>query len=1314
LNDEQRIVDSAGGRMEASPAAWPDSMTRGNPESTPAGPVAYILKMFPRLSETFITNELRELRRHGVDVRIVSLLRPAGAIISSQAAPLADSAHYLPSLHESSGRKELLSSHLRLLRKNPARYLHTLALVAKRFRTTAWKRFFQGGGLAKICLEENVSHIHAGFAHTPTSVAVWTHRLTGIPYSFAAHAKDLYLSERKSLIHKMERARFVWTCTEANGRHLRSLGTSTPVHVKYHGIDLSFFTPPAGTGDGGDGVSRILAVGRHVPKKGLDDLIRAAGILRERGRDNFEVVFVGDGPERKALENLSREMKLNDRIRFLGSMSPEDVRNEYRRADVVVLPSVLLENGDRDGIPNVLVEAMAMGVPVVSTRISAIPELVRDRETGFLVDERSPEQLADRIEEVIRTPQQTRDIACRAREDVEGRFNLQENSKTLADLLSRHQRPTRCLYVSADMGVPIRGHKGASSHVRQVSRNLARAGLQVHIITPSPGPEPPEGNTFDLPIEVVSPSPRVTRFMGRLPKGRAREIVREFRRLLYNVPLARRVGDLLKEQRPDFVYERYSLCAIATGILCRRRRIPWAVEVNAPLADEERDYRTLRLGWLTRLLERWVLRHADHLFVVSHPLKRWALGQGVRPDRVTVLPNGFDSDHFRRGLDASAVRARWGWTGEEVIVGFSGSLKPWHGVGVLLDALRKALEVNPMLRLVYIGDGPERKALGKKVRKHGLEDVVRFTGAVPQNEVPLLLRATNVLAAPYLPQEPFYFSPLKVIESMAVGRPVIASGLGDIPDLIDDRCGRLVPPGQSGPLTDAILELAADLELRRRLGHAAGREARGHDWSSRVEEILTTMEEIRGTRSARLRLRVGYVLKMFPRFSETFVVNEILELERMDTEVRVFSMKTPRGPRQRGSERVRARVDVLPAPSEILKPRCFLAHARCLLRSPRRYFGALSFAITRKDRRALDKFLQAGVVADAGTREGIHHLHAHFASGPTRVAKMASMISGIPFSFTAHAKDLYWQGHRHNESHKLKKRVKLCRFVVAISEENKRFLEGLGFKVKEGRVRPVYIGLRLQEFPFRKPSERSRGPRPVILAVGRLIEKKGFHVLIEALAELRDRGESFRCFIAGDGPERESLERLITEKSLKGHVRLLGDVPLERLRRQYYRRASVMAQPCVVASDGDRDGIPTVLIEAMAMGVPVISTRVSGIPEAITDGVNGFLTDPGDVSLLADRIQAVISDSSLSDRLALEARNRVEQQFDQWKNAGILRKLFLRSARGWPPREVPAGDSSESQSTRERSAGGRAAGAESPVGDDAGVPLGASSSSPGS
>lgn len=1229
-----------------------------------AGPVVYLVKMFPRLSETFIVNEAWELRRRGVDLRIVSLMAPTGAVQSERAEALARDCLVVPDSGGRQGAAALLRDHLWLSRRFPARYRRALYLVARRFSASAWKRYFQAGAVARHAVENEAAHIHAAFAHVPASVAFWASRLTGIPFSFAAHAKDLYLSDRRSLLHKMDAARFVHTCTELNGTYLRSLGSATPVVAAYHGVELDHW-PRAETRASDGRCTRILAVGRLVPKKGFDVAVEALAILRRLGHE-VELDFVGDGPERARLEKLAEARGLNGSVRFHGSRPPDALRAHYENADLMILPSIQLENGDRDGIPNVLVEAMAVGLPVVSTRTSAIPELVRDGETGLLVNPRDAEGLAGAIARVFADPAAARRRAQQARRDVETRFDLRHNSAELADLLLRHARPTRCLYVCADSGVPVRGHKGASAHVRQICEGFLQAGVDVRVLAAEPGPMPPDGNRFAPPLEPLLPPRWADRLVARSRAQGAKSHARELRRLVLNRALYSRVKESLHGYRPDFVYQRYSLCSFAAGLACRRMGIPWILEVNAPLADEEERFRDLRWKRLTRWIERWILTRADRVFVVSQALRRWAVDLGVHPDRVQVLGNGVDTTRFNRGVDGAPARAQWGFGEEAVVAAFAGSLKPWHGGRLLLEAFAQARRTIPALRLVYVGDGPERKEIEKRARKLGVSQDVLFTGAVPQDRVPALLRAADILVAPYLPQEGFYFSPLKVLEYLAVGRAIVASRIGDLPDLVEEGCGRLVPPGRIQPLAAALRDLARDPVGRKALGRAAAKRGLREDWAARVETIIACVPDLR-LRRRPVAPRVGYILKMFPRFSETFVINEVLEIERQGLDIHVFSMKRPGGPRQEQSDRVRARIQVLPTPWHAIHPGVAGAHLRCFLRQPRRYLRAIRFAAGRRDLRALAKFVQAGVVADAARRAGICHLHAHFASGPARVAKMASMISGVPFSFTAHAKDLYWAGHNHQESHKLKKRVKLARFVVAISRENQRFLEGLGFRVKEGRVRTVHIGLRLEEFPFRPPSERPRGPRPLILAVGRLIEKKGFHILLEALAVLRSRNIRFRCVIAGEGPLRESIASAVAARGLAGSVVLAGAVPLDRLRERYYSRARVLAQPCVIARDGDRDGIPTVIVEAMALGVPVVSTRVSGIPEAVQDGRSGLLFDPGDAAAFAEGIARILAEDSLADRLAREGRLRVEDCFDLKKNAGALRKLMLRSIHGWPP-----------------------------------------------
>lgn len=1257
--------------------------------------VAYILKVFPRISESFITNEIRELRRNGIDVRVVSL-RASAAPLWSEVSEEAGRTHYLPV--PGWGLRAIARvalDHAWVLGRHPRHYRRALRVLWRRKSITSVKHFLQAATLARWCRREHVSHLHAGFAHVPTSLALWVHRLTGLPYSFSTHAKDLYLHEPRSLREKMDHARFVATCTEANGRYLNELGSDTRVFVNYHGIDVEFFRPQSTPDQVGlPDRFHIVAVARHVPKKGLDILLRACADLVTR-IPGLRVSLVGDGPERQALEALASSLGITGWVHFIGSVPPEQVRSWYARASVVTLPSIVLENGDRDGIPNVLVEAMACGIPVVATSASAIPELIQDRTTGLLVEQGNPRALATALWNVYTFPLAAAHRAATARTRLLERFDVRRQGALMAARILSAGTPSRVIYVSADSGVPVRGHKGASAHVRQVVDRFERAGVSVRLLTAEAGPAPPEGNVVSVEIEVATTNRVWERWLTRLPShSTAWVVVKELRRLAANAEFARRVGQAIRHRRADFVYERYSLCAFGSGWAARRAGVPWLLEVNAPLATEDAASRRQFFQKLTRALERRILRSADHVFVVSSPLRRWALGLGVHPDRVSVLTNGVDLDRFHPRVEIAGIRDGWGCGPDDVVVAFAGSLRPWHGVRELMKACVAARERHASVHLVLIGKGEETRPLRKWAAGHGLEAFVHFTGAVPQDRVPALLRASDILVAPYLERPDFYFSPLKIMEYLAVGRPIIASEIGDISDWIDDEVGRLVPPGSVAALARQIVDLAADSDLRDAMGAAAASRVKREDWTDRVTEILRRVDRlcatsgtspvalaenheslegavdvgyIASTETDTSNLRIGYILKMFPRFSETFVLSEILELERQGVEVRTFSMKLPTGPRQRGVERVRALQTVLPSGAVLLSARAMWTHFRVLARRPAGYVETLRFALTRRDLKALVKFGQAVTVADCALRENIKHFHAHFASGPTRVAKMASMISGIPYSFTAHAKDLYHEGHKKGANKKLKKRVQRARFLVTISEENKRFIESQGFKVKEGRIRPIHIGLNLRDFPFTAVAERPRGPRPLVFAVGRLIPKKGFADLVRAAQILKARDVSFRCLIAGEGPEDSVLRALIADCGVSDGVRLLGSVPLSRLRRTFYRRAAVLVQPCVVSDDGDRDGIPTVLLEAMAMGVPVISTPVSGIPEAVTHRHTGLLAQPGSPEDLADAIEELLTDRTLAHTVSVNGRRKVEEEFDIVRNAGALRKLFLRSALGWPP-----------------------------------------------
>ncbi len=298
------------------------------------------------------------------------------------------------------------------------------------------RRFFQAGYLAEILSGEPVAHLHAHFANDPTLVAMFTHHLTGIPYSFTAHAKDIYVKTPPELLRtEAQQAKAVITCTEYNRKYLVNqvgLTSNGKLHCIYHGLDLSQFKFERPR-DSQRGAPIILSVARLVEKKGLNDLVCAADVLRRRGRC-FQVEIIGDGPLRQGLEAQIMQLGLTGRVRLLGPLPHESVCSAYQRASIFALPCIVAADGDRDGIPNVLPEAMASGVPVVATPVSGIPELIEAELHGLLVPPNSPVQLAEALDRLLTQPELCGRLARAARHKVENCFSVERGASRLLAL----------------------------------------------------------------------------------------------------------------------------------------------------------------------------------------------------------------------------------------------------------------------------------------------------------------------------------------------------------------------------------------------------------------------------------------------------------------------------------------------------------------------------------------------------------------------------------------------------------------------------------------------------------------------------------------------------------------------------------------------------------------------------------------------------------------------------------------------------------------------------------------------------------------
>jgi glycosyltransferase involved in cell wall biosynthesis len=405
---------------------------------------------------------------------------------------------------------------------------------------------------------------------------------------------------------------------------------------------------------------------------------------------------------------------------------------------------------------------------------------------------------------------------------------------------------------------------------------------------------------------------------------------------------------------------------------------------------------------------------------------------------------------------------------------------------------------------------------------------------------------------------------------------------------------------------------------------------------------------------------IGYLPKGYPRISETFVSNEILFLERQGLGVEIFSLKRPEPHhRQPSALAVRARVTYLPDRVVAVLPWLLPVHVALGLRRPRRYARTLRWCLSRcwreRSTTTLRRFLQAGWLVGFVLRgRRIPHFHAHFCHGSATVAMFVKWLTGSTYSFTAHAKDLYLA-----DPDLLRLKMQESEFVVTCTEHNRRHLEEIG-----GGAVPVvriYHGVDLGRFGAPPPAEpRAAAPGPPrILSVGRLVEKKGFDTLIHACALLRDRGQRFHCRIVGDGPLAGELHEQVRALGLDGKVELSGSLLQDDLVGEY-ARADVFALACQVLENGDRDGLPNVLVEAQACGLPVVSTAISGIPELIEPGVNGLLVPPGDPAALAGALAQLLDDATLRQRFGSAGRQRVRAEFDLERNTRRLRELFRR------------------------------------------------------
>ncbi|MEE9293488.1 MAG: glycosyltransferase family 4 protein [Phycisphaerae bacterium] len=428
----------------------------------------------------------------------------------------------------------------------------------------------------------------------------------------------------------------------------------------------------------------------------------------------------------------------------------------------------------------------------------------------------------------------------------------------------------KLLYVCSDFGVPPSGAKGASIHLRAITRALCDLGHSVTLLSPHAGPGDGHPATPLLPQEsweacgVVRDTAKLRRYLKNhdLPRGLAGEM----RSMFYNEWATARAIEAIKHHPPDAIIERLSLFGHVGLDLAGEVGCPFIVEVNALLSREAKQFRDLEMGPLARRMESRVLRRADAVLAVSNELRQTLIEIGVDGPKVRVVPNGADVEAFHPANDGGAgegvardtakresIRDELGLDGDFVI-GFVGSLKVWHGVDLLVSAFKRVRSgvARDTAKLLIVGAGPMMQRLQDQVQAEGLEDSVTFTGAVDHRAIPQYIGAMDVAVAPFrsvggsgvarhtAKRDGFYFSPIKIFEYMAAGRCVVASRLGQIEEVITDgEQGLLCEADDVDSLVQALLKARCDPALRRRMG-AAARVRVQRDYTWRVAAISTS------------------------------------------------------------------------------------------------------------------------------------------------------------------------------------------------------------------------------------------------------------------------------------------------------------------------------------------------------------------------------------------------------------------------------------------------------------------------------------------
>lgn len=715
---------------------------------------------------------------------------------------------------------------------------------------------------------------------------------------------------------------------------------------------------------------------------------------------------------------------------------------------------------------------------------------------------------------------------------------------------------------------------------------------------------------------------------------------------------------MMRREHIDLL-QAYLFTANTWGRLAARiARVPIIVTSERNVDMWEEMYKQ-RLGvWL----DRWTQRTIGN----SEAVGDYLAGKGITRDKIRVIYNGVDTSRFDGPVDPHATREELGIPAHHVVIGHLARLEPQKDPRTFLAAAAIVAKRNPNVSFLVVGGGSLKADLEREAKTLGLTDRMIFTG--PRRDVPRLLAACDMSVLSSVKEG----MSNTVMESMAAGRPMVATSVGGNPELIrDGETGFLVPTRDPQAIAEGLQRIIDDPALAKSMGlQAKARMAERFSVEAMVSETERLYDELVAEAAARparpgTRLAepgtVALVASQFPRNVDAYFLREVAGLANRGIPFRIFSLRSYDS-------------KVMHAAAKPLMPRTvympfvasvglWRANLMALLRSPVRYLrtlGRLIVGLASRPRslvRTLAVFPKSVYFAEIVKKEGIRHIHANWASHPSAAALVMAELTGATWSFAGHASDIYVDGGM------LREKIHAAKFVTTCTKHNKEHLVRVGGPDVAEKITVSYHGVDLDR--FRPLEERAGGPFR-ILTVGTLRECKGLPDLIEACRLLAARGVAFECAIVGDGEERRDLERLIQSHGLDDRIRITGFMAQEQLI-PLYQQAGAVVLPALSES---HFGIPNILLEALAVKTPVVCTALPSMSEFMQDGVHGIFVPEQSPSALADAIEGLARDPERGRAIGAAGRVAIEALFDAKKNTAVLEALFRSAAEPHAPRLV--------------------------------------------